>query len=219
MKLNPFSKKTETEESKAAELVQSEPLTPEIISSLPEQVKEQYLSQLAERYGLKLSFDRSELRTTHEEVAPQVITILTDLDHNDPETNESVTNEDKWGFWKDYHGTKGKVFDTEVPQMQFGHLGAIMPALRNKVYKYIYDIDKKTGLVKRDNLDNPVIIKKIRINLIVELSNLKVRNNLAEMGYARGQQERVIIGGIGQVTPMSEGLQDKALDLMFGKRK
>ncbi len=169
--------------------------------------------------GLKLKANFSETRTITEEAIPPVITIGTDLDKEDELTHEIKTKQDKWGFWLEYHGTKGKIFDTEVPQMQFGHLGAILPGLRNHVYKYTYDIDEKTGTIKRDSQGKPAILKKTRIHLAVELSNLKARLNLAEGGYARSQQERVIIGGVGQVSPMSEGTMDKAMELMFGKRK
>jgi len=180
-------------------------------------LKEQITSEIINRLGISL--ERRDSHEYHEEAVSPVITIGTDLDKEDELTHEIRTKEDKWGFWLEYHGTKGKIFDTEVPQFQFGHIAAISPTLRNHVYRYIYDIDEKTGCVKKDPEGKPIVLKKTRVHMATELSNMKARLNLAENGYARNQQKDVIVGGVGGVSTMSETSIDKAMQLAFGKGK
>lgn len=212
MKL-PFTKKKEEDiEQVNAELVQPTEENP-----VQNGLNEQLVSELANRLGITLS--RRDSHEYHEEAISPVITVGTDLDTEDVLTHEIRTKEDKWGFWIDYHGTKGRIFDTEVPQMMFGHMAAIEPNLISNVYRYTYDIDEETGMVKKDESGKPIIKKRTRIHLATELSNMKARLNLAENAYARNQQKDVIIGGVGQVSPMSESSIDKAMELAFGRRK
>lgn len=200
----------------------NQPETTEIMKSeaaLPEIMREDFLNAIAEKVGIKVNAERSESHEYREEVIPPVITVGTDLDKEDEFTGEIKTKKDKWGFWLDYQGTKGKIFDTEVPHFQYGHLGAIIPRMRNKLYHYVYDEDEKTGEINKDSKGNPIIKKKERIHLGIEMSNLKARLNLAEDGYARNQQKDVIIGGVGQVDPYTGDRMKEALQFAFGKRK
>lgn len=192
----------------------------EVESSIKGGVKEAIVNEVAARIGMQLNAERHESHEYREEIIPPVITIGTDLDKVDELTDQVTTKRDKWDFWIDYLGTKGRVFATEVPMLQFGHLGAILPNLRNNVYKFTFDIDKKTGIVKRDKeTGKPIILKKERIHLAVELSNLKARLNLAEGGYAREQQRDVIIGGVGQVDPYKADRLREFVEWGFGKKK
>lgn len=215
MKIPFISKKEETlpVEQVDAELVGQE----DEKNTLQDGLKEQITSEIVNRLGISL--ERRDSHEYHEEAISPVISIGTDLDKEDELTHEIRTKEDKWGFWLEYHGTKGRVFDSEIPQFQFGHIAAIAPNLRKNVYKFTYDIDEATGEIKRDANGKPLILKKTRIHLSTELSNMKARLNLAENGYARNQQKDVIVGGVGGVSPMSESSIDKAMEFAFGKRK
>ena len=77
MSLNPFKKKSE--ESTETKTVEGT-ISSEVMETLPDNLKEQAITEFVQRYGLKLNFERSEERISHEEVIPQVITIGTDLD-------------------------------------------------------------------------------------------------------------------------------------------
>ena len=186
-----------------------------VLSGLPEPVRNALVEEITRGVSIRLNSEKSETREIREEIVPPVITILTDIDKVNELTGEVTTKTDKWGFWIDHLGTKGRVFFYELPKFQFGHLGAIMPALKRKVYRYTYLYDKK-GVLQRDENGSPIILKKERVHLAVELSNLKARINLAEEGYARKQQEHVIIGGVGQVDPYSENRLKDILDWGFG---
>jgi len=208
----PFFKKKEEVESVAAQIIE-----PEDHNQLQDTFKEQITSEIVNRLGINL--ERRDSHEYHEEAVSPVITIGTDLDKEDELTHEIRTKEDKWGFWLEYHGTKGRVQDNEIPQFVYGHSAAVIPNLRNHVYRYTYDIDKATGCVKKDENGKPIVLKKTRVHMATELSNMKARLNLAENGYARNQQKDVIIGGVGQVSPMSESSIDKAMELAFGKKR
>ena len=210
-------KKDKVDESLIVESPQNE-LIPSP-QSLPDNLKEQMKAEIIDSVRLNLNAEKHESHEYREEIIPPVITVGTDLDREDPLSGDLHTKTDKWGFWLEYQGTKGKVFNTEVPQFQFGHIGAILPALRSHVYKYTYDIDEKTGNVKRNGDGSPIILKKERVHLGIELSNLKSRLNLAEDGYARNQQKDVIIGGVGQVDPYTGDRMKEALDFAFGKKR
>lgn len=195
-------------------------ITPELVQDgIQGGAREAVLNELAHRIGMQLNAERHESHEYREEIIPPVITIGTDIDKVDELTGQITTKQDKWAFWLDYHGTKGRVFASEVPMFQFGHLGAILPNLRKNVYKYTYDINEKTGMVKVGEDGKPIVLKKERVHLAVELSNLKARLNLAEDGYARKQQRDVIIGGVGQVDPYKDDRLRDLLEWGFGKRK
>jgi hypothetical protein len=211
MKIPFISKKEETEQVEA-EIVEPGEMTTQAQDNL----KEQLLSEISNRIGISL--ERRDSHEYHEEAISPVITIGTDLDKEDEISKEIKTKSDKWGLWNEYHGTKGRIFDTEVPQFQFGHVAAITPNLRSHVYRITYAYDDE-GKVKKDTDNKPIILKKIRINLVTELMNLKARLNLAENGYARDQQKSVIIGGVGGVTPITESSFDKLTTAAFGRQK
>lgn len=217
MNLNPFKKSTSEGD------VQKEGMYDNVLPTSQDNVKalmqEDFLNAIAEKTAVRMSAERSETHEYREEVIPPVITIGTDLDKEDPLTQEIKTKEDKYGFWLEYQGTKGMIFETEVPKFQFSHLGTMLPTIRNHIYKYTYDIDKETGCVKKDENGKPKIIKKERVFLIRDLSNLKARLNLAEKGYARNQQKDVIIGGVGQVDPYTGDRMRELAEFAFGKGK
>ena len=217
MNLNPLKKST------SEDMKQKEGMYDNVLPTAQDNIKslmqEEFLNAIAEKTAVRMSAERSETHEYREEVIPPVITIGTDLDKEDPITNDIKTKEDKWGFWIEYQGTKGMIFDTEVPKFQFSHLGTILPNLRNHIYKYTYEIDKNTGCIVRDESGKPKIIKKERVFLIRDLSNLKARLNLAEKGYARNQQKDVIIGGVGQVDPYTGDRMREIAEFAFGKAR
>lgn len=219
MSLNPFRRQRKDTVDESIEVSPDIVSESELKSTVQDGFKQAVATEVEEKIRLLLSADRHESHEIKEEIIPPVITIGTELDKVDELTGEIQTKTDKWRLWLEYHGTKGRVSHNEVPMFEYGHMGAILPNLRNMVYRMTYDIDEKTGELKRDSKGKAIVTKKERILLPVELANLKARLNLAEDGYARGQQRDVTIGAVGQVNPYKQdGLKDLT-QALFGKRE
>lgn len=211
----PFTKKKEEDK---IQTIEAEPVAEGTEgTALQESMKEQITTEVVNRLGISL--ERRDSHEYHEETISPVITVGTDLDTEDELTHEIRTKKDAWGRNIEYLGTKGRIFDNEIPQFVFGSLLAVTPNLKNYCYHDVYDRDEETGLLKKDDKGKLVLKKRERINLAVVMMNNKAGLNLAENGYAREQQKDVIMGGVGHVTPMSPSSLDKAMELAFGRKR
>ena len=152
------------------------------------------------------------------EELPSVITTLVDIiKEKDGQIN---TLKDPHGIWLDVLGTKGNIPHDDVPYHRRANINAILTGLVDDVYHQEYKTDEKTGATIFDTSGNPIITKRIAVNVGVEKRNLDSLNNLAIDGNTRNLQGR-ILGAYGGGTSVGiDGRFEDMLSTAFeGRRK
>ena len=148
------------------------------------------------------------------EEAPEAITILTDLIKQANDGSLEVLT-DEHGNWMDYIGAKGYIPPHMAEYNRRANYNSIVTTLVDDCYQVTYQTDPDTGIIKVDSGGNPIVLRRVAINVGTELRNLNQSCELAMSG-ARATLQAKVLGAVSGTSPIGmDGTWDSALQKAF----
>ena len=145
--------------------------------------------------------------TALEEV-PDAITILTDLIKKAKDGGIDVI-EDEHGNWLEFIGAKGYIPPYMMEYNRAANHNSIVTTLVDDCYEITYETDEDTGIIKLDDNNEPIVLRRVAVNVGTQRRNLNQSCELASSG-ARAILQAKILGAISGTSPIGmDGTWDK----------
>jgi len=155
-------------------------------------------------------FTANTITHTALEESPDAITILTDLIKKSKDGGIEVI-EDDHGNWLEFIGAKGYIPPYMMEYNRAANHNSIVTTLVDDCYEITYETDPDTGIIKNDDYGDPIVLRRVAVNVGTQRRNLNQSCELASSG-ARATLQAKVLGAISGTSPIGmDGTWDKAL--------
>lgn len=183
----------------------------ELFSQMPDELAQQ-LSQFLQIQNN--DFTANTISHTALDETPEAITILSDLVKQAKDGGVEVL-QDENGNWLDFIGAKGFIPLHMMEYNRRANYNSIVTTLVDDCYEVTYEVDENTGVVLRDSDGEPIVLKRVAVNVGTRLRNLNQSCELASAG-ARATLQAKVLGAVSGTSPIGmDGTWDSALQKAF----